>query len=352
MLTSTSRPPSSRAASIHRRRDRRVGDVAGDGHHARGCRAAGQLVADAIERRVVSARQSPGRTLARPARGRSPRPARGSRLSRAPPDSIQSYVRSIEKASIPDPDPIPTPVNRVQLQVHLKSSGNCVRLRRAVLDRLRPMSDVLTIGEVAARSGVATSALRFYEEQRLIHPERNDSGHRRYPRAVLRLVAFIVFAQKVGLSLDEIRAELAKLPRNRVPERADWAKLSGRMENADSRAHRRARAPGGGPQRVHRLRLPVARSVPAGESRRSRGAPRLGSALLDGIRGWQGPCRARLRGGVPMRRGSSPRDAVQFISAPTSGGMLTERSWAQGSGVTQARCLELPRESKNRLRSA
>jgi MerR family transcriptional regulator, redox-sensitive transcriptional activator SoxR len=89
------------------------------------------------------------------------------------------------------------------------------------------MKEVLTIGEVAERSGVATSALRFYEDQRLIHSERNDSGHRRYPRAVIRVVAFIVFAQKVGLSLDEIRIELAKLPRHRVPERADWAKLSG-----------------------------------------------------------------------------------------------------------------------------
>jgi MerR family redox-sensitive transcriptional activator SoxR len=88
------------------------------------------------------------------------------------------------------------------------------------------MSDVLTIGEVAARSGVATSALRFYDEEGLIHPERNDAGHRRYPRAVLRVVAFIVFAQKVGLSLDEIRVELGRLPRNRVPERSDWARLS------------------------------------------------------------------------------------------------------------------------------
>src|SRR5260221_9974185 len=89
------------------------------------------------------------------------------------------------------------------------------------------MPDVLTIGEAAARSGVATSALRFYEDQGLIHSERNDAGHRRYPRAVIRRVAFIVFAQRVGLSLDEIRAELGKLPSNRVPERADWAKLSG-----------------------------------------------------------------------------------------------------------------------------
>jgi MerR family redox-sensitive transcriptional activator SoxR len=89
------------------------------------------------------------------------------------------------------------------------------------------VGDVLTIGEVAARSGVAASALRFYEEQGLIASERNDSGHRRYPRSVLRRVAFIVFAQKVGLSLEEIRAELARLPRNRAPERADWAQLSG-----------------------------------------------------------------------------------------------------------------------------
>jgi MerR family redox-sensitive transcriptional activator SoxR len=88
------------------------------------------------------------------------------------------------------------------------------------------MSDALTIGEVAKRSGVATSALRFYDEQGLIHPERTDAGHRRYPRAVIRVVAFIVFAQKIGLSLNEIRVELGRLPRNRVPERSDWAKLS------------------------------------------------------------------------------------------------------------------------------
>jgi MerR family redox-sensitive transcriptional activator SoxR len=86
--------------------------------------------------------------------------------------------------------------------------------------------EALTIGEVAKRSGVATSALRFYEEQGLIHSERTDSGHRRYPRAVIRRVAFIVFAQRIGLSLEEIGAELAKLPRNRVPEHSDWAKLS------------------------------------------------------------------------------------------------------------------------------
>jgi MerR family redox-sensitive transcriptional activator SoxR len=88
------------------------------------------------------------------------------------------------------------------------------------------MGDLLTITEVSRRSGVAASALRFYEDRELITSERAGSGHRRYPRAVLRRIAFIVFAQKIGLSLEEIGVELAKLPHNRVPERADWAKLS------------------------------------------------------------------------------------------------------------------------------
>jgi MerR family redox-sensitive transcriptional activator SoxR len=88
------------------------------------------------------------------------------------------------------------------------------------------MAEPLTIGEVAHRSGVATSALRFYEDRGLIRSERAGSGHRRYQRAVIRRVAFIVFAQRIGLSLDEVGEELAKLPENRVPTRADWAKLS------------------------------------------------------------------------------------------------------------------------------
>jgi MerR family transcriptional regulator, redox-sensitive transcriptional activator SoxR len=89
------------------------------------------------------------------------------------------------------------------------------------------MSLLLTISEVSRRSGVAASALRYYEEKGLIKSERIGSGHRRYPRAVLRVVAFIVFAQRIGLTLEEIGAELAKLPDDRVPEGSDWAKLSG-----------------------------------------------------------------------------------------------------------------------------
>lgn len=85
---------------------------------------------------------------------------------------------------------------------------------------------LLTIGEVSRRSGVAASALRFYEQRGLITSERPGPGHRRYPRAVLRRIAFIVFAQRVGLSLDEIGAELARLPHDGVPGRRDWARLS------------------------------------------------------------------------------------------------------------------------------
>src|SRR5580765_4043588 len=88
------------------------------------------------------------------------------------------------------------------------------------------MSDVLTTGQIARRSGVASSALRFYEQRGMITSARAGSGHRRYPRAVLRRIAFIVFAQRIGLTLDEIGAELAKLPPHHVPTRQDWSHLS------------------------------------------------------------------------------------------------------------------------------
>ena len=89
------------------------------------------------------------------------------------------------------------------------------------------MESVLTISKVSRRSGVAASALRFYEERGLITSVRAGSGHRRYPLSVLRRIAFIVFAQRIGLTLDEIGVELAKLPAGRVPSRRDWARLSG-----------------------------------------------------------------------------------------------------------------------------
>jgi MerR family transcriptional regulator, redox-sensitive transcriptional activator SoxR len=86
--------------------------------------------------------------------------------------------------------------------------------------------ELLTIGEVSRRSGVAASALRFYEERGLITSERAGSGHRRYARPVLRRIAFIVFAQRIGLTLEEIGAELVKLPPDRAPTRRDWDRLS------------------------------------------------------------------------------------------------------------------------------
>ena len=88
------------------------------------------------------------------------------------------------------------------------------------------MSELLTIGDVARRSGVAASALRFYEERGLIMSERAGSGHRRFRRPVLRRIAFIVFAQRIGLTLDEIAGELRGLPADRAPSRRDWEQLS------------------------------------------------------------------------------------------------------------------------------
>ena len=90
------------------------------------------------------------------------------------------------------------------------------------------MDFVLTISQVSRRSGVASSALRFYEGRGLIASQRAGSGHRRYPRSVLRRIAFIVFAQRIGLTLEEIGEELAKLPADRIPTRRDWARLSGK----------------------------------------------------------------------------------------------------------------------------
>jgi MerR family transcriptional regulator, redox-sensitive transcriptional activator SoxR len=98
------------------------------------------------------------------------------------------------------------------------------------------VSALLTISEVVKRSGVAASALRFYEDRGLIESQRAGSGHRRYDRSVLRRIAFIVFAQRVGLTLEEIGDELAKLPPGRVPTRRDWSRLSrGWSERIDQR---------------------------------------------------------------------------------------------------------------------
>lgn len=88
------------------------------------------------------------------------------------------------------------------------------------------LPELLTIGEVVERSGIPHTALRFYEERGLIAAERTTGNQRRYRRAVLRRLAFIRTAQRVGLSLEEIRDALATLPNGRTPTKSDWARLS------------------------------------------------------------------------------------------------------------------------------
>lgn len=85
---------------------------------------------------------------------------------------------------------------------------------------------IITIGELARRSGVATSAIRFYEEQGLLTSTRTDGGQRQYRRETLRRVGFIRAAQAVGLNLAEIRSALATLPGQRTPTKQDWERLS------------------------------------------------------------------------------------------------------------------------------
>lgn len=91
---------------------------------------------------------------------------------------------------------------------------------------LRRQDEPLTIGELAERSGIAPSALRHYEAIGLIASMRSGGNHRRYPRGMLRRLAFIRAAQAVGLSLDDIRGALASLPDARTPTAADWQRLA------------------------------------------------------------------------------------------------------------------------------
>jgi len=89
------------------------------------------------------------------------------------------------------------------------------------------IASTLSVGEVARRSGVAVSTLHFYEARGLIASTRTEGNQRRYAREVLRRVAFIRVAQRVGISLADIAAALATLPASRAPDRSDWARLSG-----------------------------------------------------------------------------------------------------------------------------
>lgn len=88
------------------------------------------------------------------------------------------------------------------------------------------MDEYLTIGDVACRTGMATSALRYYEDRGLITSLRTDGNQRRFPRSVIRTVSVIRAAQEVGLSLNDIAAALGSLPGGRTPTAADWARLA------------------------------------------------------------------------------------------------------------------------------
>jgi MerR family redox-sensitive transcriptional activator SoxR len=107
---------------------------------------------------------------------------------------------------------------RIQLKVHFKSS-----------DTLAGVTDVpsaLSIGDLADRSGVAASALRYYEALGLIHAERTSGGQRRYARSTLRRVAFVRAAQRVGLTLEEARDAMASLPADRAPDATEWSHVA------------------------------------------------------------------------------------------------------------------------------
>ena len=122
--------------------------------------------------------------------------------------------------------------------------------------------DELTVGELSARSGVAVSALHFYEKKGLITSRRTSGNQRRYRRDTLRRVALVRIGQRVGIPLAEIAAVLATLPDGRTPTRHDWLELSRALAGAARRPDPRPAAPARRLRRLHRLRVPVAGPVP------------------------------------------------------------------------------------------
>lgn len=88
------------------------------------------------------------------------------------------------------------------------------------------LSQGLTIGDLAHRTGLAVSAIRFYETHGIVHPVRNAGGHRRYGRHDLRRLSFVMAAQSLGFGLSEIAAHLAPLPAHKAPSKADWSRIA------------------------------------------------------------------------------------------------------------------------------
>lgn len=94
------------------------------------------------------------------------------------------------------------------------------------MKQVRKATDLLTIGELADRTGLSVSAIRFYEEKGLVHPGRNASGQRRFLRADIRRLSFVLVAQEFGFSIAEIAEQLKRLPQGRAPTKADWTRIS------------------------------------------------------------------------------------------------------------------------------
>lgn len=86
--------------------------------------------------------------------------------------------------------------------------------------------ETLSIGQIAERTGLAISALRYYETQGLVSPDRNPGGQRRFPRSAIRRLSFVMIAQQLGLSISEIRSQLDELPHSRTPTQKDWQRIS------------------------------------------------------------------------------------------------------------------------------
>ena len=94
------------------------------------------------------------------------------------------------------------------------------------METIMPQAKALTIGAFAARTGLSVSAIRFYEDKGLVEPFRSAGGQRRFLRSDIRRLSFVLIAQQLGLSIGDIRHQLAKLPHERTPTQADWTRIS------------------------------------------------------------------------------------------------------------------------------
>ena len=128
-------------------------------------------------------------------------------------------------------------------------------------------NELLAIGELAARTGLSVSAIRFYEEKGLVQALRTSGGQRRFLRSDIRRLSFALIAQQIGCTLPEIAAELARLPQGRTPTPADWRRISNGFSKLLDRADRGAAADARDARRLHRLRLPLAEEMRALQSR-------------------------------------------------------------------------------------